>query len=104
MPTTDLTKEQAGTDLTKEEVKRQVVESISAIKDGPRAMRMYMEMCAKCGTCASVCPVYYGKSEKRFNPAERTDIIRRIYNKYNTTTGRLFGKLAGAEDFDPDVL
>ena len=38
------------------------------------------------------------------DPAERTDLIRRIYNKYNTTSGRLFGKLAGAEDFNPDDL
>ena len=74
--------------------KETVVEAIKAMKDGPRAMRMYMEMCAKCGTCASVCPVYYGKGEKRYNPAERTDIIRRIYRKYCTTSGRLFGKLA----------
>jgi Fe-S oxidoreductase len=85
-------------------MKDQVVESIKSMKDGPRAMRMYMEMCAKCGTCASVCPVYFGASEKRFNPAERTDLIRRIYNKYNTISGKLFGKWAGAEDFDPDVL
>jgi Fe-S oxidoreductase len=60
-----------------------------------------MEMCVKCGTCASVCPVYYGKSEKRYNPAERTDLIRRIYRKYNTLSGKLFGRFAGAEDFDP---
>jgi heterodisulfide reductase subunit C len=40
-------------------VKEQVVDSIKAMKDGPRAMRMYMEMCVKCGTCASVCPVYF---------------------------------------------
>ena len=57
MPDTDLKKAESGTELTREEIKQQVVESISAIKDGPRAMRMYMEMCAKCGTCASVCPV-----------------------------------------------
>jgi Fe-S oxidoreductase len=82
-------------------VKEQVVESINAIKDGPRALRMYMEMCVKCGTCASVCPVYYGKPEKRYNPAERTDLIRRIYRKHNTMSGKLFGRLAGAEDFDP---
>jgi len=84
--------------------KEQVVDSIKAMKDGPRAMRMYMEMCVKCGTCASVCPVYYGKSEKRYNPAERTDLIRRIYRKYNTVSGRVFGKAAGAEDFDPGDL
>jgi len=82
-------------------VKEKVVDAIKAIRKGPRAMRMYMEMCAKCGTCALACPVYYGRNEKRYNPAERTDLIRRIYNKYCTTSGRLLGRLAGAEDFDP---
>jgi len=85
-------------------VKDKVVEAVRAIEKGPRAMRMYMEMCAKCGTCASVCPVYYGKSEKRYNPAERTDLIRRIYRWYCTMAGRWFGKCAGAEDFDPRDL
>ncbi len=90
--------------VDKQQQKAKVVDAIKAIKDGPRAMRMYMEMCAKCGTCASVCPVYYGKGDKRFNPAERTDIIRRIYRKYCTTSGKVFGSLAGAEDFDPADL
>ena len=57
-------------------IKEKVVGAIKAIKNGPRAGRMYMEMCAKCGTCASVCPVYYGDSDKRYNPVERTDLIR----------------------------
>ena len=83
------------------ELKKKVVDAVKAIKKGPRAMRMYMEMCAKCGTCATVCPVYYGKAEKRYNPAERTDVIRRIYRKHCTLSGSLLGKLAGAEDFEP---
>jgi len=85
-------------------VKEQVVGAIKAIKKGPRAMRMYMEMCAKCGVCSQVCPVYYGKADKRHNPAQRTDLIRRIYRKYCTLTGRLFGRWAGAEDFRPEDL
>ncbi len=76
-------------------VKQKVVDSISAIENGPRSMRMYMEMCAKCGTCASVCPVYQGKSEKRYNPAERTDLIRRVYRKHNTFAGRCSAALPG---------
>jgi len=90
--------------MSENNVKEKVVSAIKAIRNGPRAGRMYMDMCAKCGTCASVCPVYFGKSEKRYNPAERTDLIRRIYRKYCTITGRLFGRFAGAEDFDPAVL
>ena len=87
--------------LAPEELKKSVVAAITAIKDGPRAMQLYMDTCVKCGTCATVCPVYFGKSEKRYNPAERTDLIRRIYRKHATTSGKLLGKLAGAEDFDP---
>ena len=87
--------------LSDQQAKTTVVDAIKAMQAGPRAMRMYMEMCAKCGTCASVCPVYYGKSEKRYNPAERTDLIRRIYKKHCTTSGKLLGGLVGAEDFDP---
>ncbi len=42
---------------TRAEIKQDVVAAITAIKQGPRAMQMYMDMCVKCGTCASVCPV-----------------------------------------------
>ncbi len=82
-------------------IKEKVVGAIKAIRSGPRAMRMYIELCAKCGTCATACPVYCGRSEKRYNPAERTDLIRRIYRKHCTLSGSLFGGLAGAADFDP---
>lgn len=87
-----------------DQVREKVVEAIKAIKKGPRAMRMYMEMCAKCGTCSTACPVYYGKSDKRYNPAERTDLIRRIYRKHCTLSGRLLGKMAGAEDFHAEDI
>lgn len=87
--------------MSPEQMKATVVNMVKAIEKGPRALQMYMDMCAKCGTCATVCPVYYGASEKGYNPAERTDVIRRIYRKHCTTSGKLFGGLAGAEDFDP---
>jgi Fe-S oxidoreductase len=85
-------------------LKNKVLEDVTAIKNGPRAMRMNLEMCAKCGTCASVCPVYYGKSEKRYNPVERTELIRRVYKRYGTLTGRLLGRLGVVEDFSPEEL
>ncbi len=93
-----------GNVIPPEKIKETVVAAIKGIRKGPRALRMYMEMCAKCGVCASACPVYYGAQEKRYHPAERTDIVRRIYRKHCTWSGRLLGKLAGAEDFDPDRI
>ena len=90
--------------LAPAEVKQKVVDAIKAIRKGPRSLRMYMDMCVKCGTCAAVCPVYYGRSEKRYNPAARTDIIRRIYNRHASLAGRVLGRLTGAGDFNPDDL
>ncbi|MBI4700606.1 MAG: (Fe-S)-binding protein, partial [Deltaproteobacteria bacterium] len=81
-----------------------VVKEITAIDKGPRVLKLYMEMCARCGTCASVCPVYYGRPEPRYNPPVRSDLIRRIYKKHCTSAGKLFGALAGAADFDEREL
>lgn len=77
-----------------------VLSSINAIKQGPKVLRLYMEMCAKCGTCAGVCPVYYGKQDPKYNPANRSDLIRHLYKRHNTAAGKLLGRLAGARDFD----
>ena len=77
-----------------------VRQGIEAIRKGPRALRMYMETCAHCGTCASVCPAYYARPEKHYNPVERSDLIRRVYKRHCTPAGRLLGRLAGAESLD----
>jgi len=76
-----------------------VIKAIEAIENGPRVMRTYMEICAKCGTCAEQCPVYYGAPEKGHNPAERSDLIRSIYKRQKTLGGRALGSLAGAHDY-----
>ena len=81
--------------------KKKVVDSIKSMKNGPLPMRIYMETCIKCGTCAEVCPVYYGSNEKKLNPAERSDLIRRVYKKHCTTSGKVLGSIVGAMDFNP---
>ena len=78
---------------------KEVVDAITAIEKGPKALKLYMEMCARCGTCASVCPVYYGKKDSQYNPVLRSDLIRAIYKKHSTTAGKLLGELAGARDY-----
>ncbi len=79
-----------------------VVKSISAIKKGPKVLKLYMDMCAKCGTCATVCPIYYGDKDPKYNPVNRSDLIRKIYKKHNTVTGKVLGGLAGAENFSDE--
>ncbi len=82
-------------------IKETVENAVNAIKDGPLPLRLYSEICAKCGTCAEVCPVYYGKQDKTMNPAIRSDRIRDLYKKNNTLLGKLSAKLSGNGGFDP---
>jgi Fe-S oxidoreductase len=76
-----------------------IVEAIKAIKDGPKVLKLYMDLCAKCGTCATACPIYYGDDEKKYNPAHRSDLIRSIYKRHCTTSGKLLRGLVGARDY-----
>ena len=85
-------------------MKETVVDSVNAIKNGPLPLRMYMEICARCGTCSSVCPVYYGSPEKQMNPVERSDLIRSLYKRYNTISGKALGDLSGFDDFKEEDI
>lgn len=84
--------------------KETAVQAIASIEKGPKVLKLYMDICAKCGTCAAQCPVYYGKPNGQYNPVLRSDVIRRVYNKHCTTSGKLLGKLAGAQDLDEAEL
>ena len=68
------------------------VNAVKAIKDGPRVLQIYMDICAKCGTCADQCHVARANPIKRTNPAARSDLIRKLYKQQN---GNLFSKIRG---------
>jgi len=83
-------------------VREAVVSGCKGIKNGPLVLKLYMDICARCGVCAEQCPVYQGEPTRMRNPAARSDLIRSIYKKHATATGRAFGPLVGAADFNGD--
>ena len=88
------------TESLTDDIAKEVINAIKAIDGGPRVLKLYMEMCAKCGTCATQCPVYVGSPETRFNPPLRSDLIRSVYKRHKTASGKLLGTLVGARDFN----
>jgi Fe-S oxidoreductase len=79
--------------------REKIVSSITAIDKGPKVLKLYMDNCVKCGTCASVCPIYYGDNTQELNPAWRSDLVRKIFKKHCTVAGKTLGSLAGARDY-----
>ncbi len=76
-----------------------VREAIKGIKDGPRLLQVYMEICAKCGTCAEQCHLSRTDPDTCSNPAFRSDRVRRPYHIDHSMIGKLCA-LAGMEKRD----
>ena len=71
-------------------------------------LEMYLGTCAKCNNCAEQCQIYQTSGDQRDLPAWRSDLLRKVYKKYFTRSGKLFGRLVGAkalteEDIDDMV-
>ncbi|MCL2336879.1 MAG: (Fe-S)-binding protein [Firmicutes bacterium] len=87
-----------------EQKPEKAVEYLDSIRKKFRSFVMAMESCVKCGQCAENCHTYLGTRDPNNIPANRTELIRKIYRRYFTLEGRWFGKLVGAEDISLDVL
>ncbi len=80
------------------------IEYLDVMRKKFRSFVMAMESCVKCGACAENCHTYLGTKDPRNIPANRAELIRKIYKRYFTLEGRWLGKLVGAEDISLDVI
>jgi len=69
-----------------------------------RSMKLFMDICVRCGACADKCHFFIGSGDPKNMPVMRAELIRSVYRKNFTTGGKLLGKLAGARDLTEDVL
>lgn len=83
---------------------QKIIEQVKSIKNGPRVLQLYMDLCAKCGTCADQCHVARSNSDARVNPAARSDLIRKIYKRYGSSWGKVLKAIGTARDIDDDEL
>jgi len=57
-----------------------------------------LEYCAKCQTCNDACHFYHASRKKDiYRPTYKSEILRRIYKKYLTPAGRIFGNFVSGE-------
>ena len=90
--------------LTNEE-RRSVLDEAAAMARGPRVLQLYMDICARCGTCAKVCHVAQARPGRHTNPSVRADHLRALYKRQTSLTGWLLGGLVGADgDLAEDSL
>ena len=81
-----------------------VLDGVRERRESSRTLRVFKETFVRCGACAEKCPFYIGSGDPKNMPVLRAELIRSIYRKYFTVSGRVLGELAGARELTPDVI
>ncbi len=69
-----------------------------------RSLKLFMDICVRCGACADKCHFFIGSGDPKNMPVMRAELLRSIYRKEFTVGGKLFGRLAGARELTEDAL
>jgi len=69
-----------------------------------KSLQVYLDICVKCGACTDKCQFYLGTRDPKNMPVARAELLRKVYRRYFTAGGKVFGRLADAEDLTEDVL
>jgi len=69
-----------------------------------RSLKIFMDICVRCGACADKCHFFIGSGDPKNMPVLRAELLRSIYRQDFTTAGRLLGSLAGGRDLTEEVL
>jgi len=69
-----------------------------------RSLKLFMDICVRCGACADKCHFFIGSGDPKNMPVMRAELLRSVYRKNHTIGGKLFGPFAGARELTEDVL
>ena len=69
-----------------------------------QAMKFYLETCSRCGLCTEACHVHASMGQVKYIAAYRSEIVRRIYNKYFRGRGKLWPSVGEAKELTEMAL
>ena len=81
-----------------------VIEGMRERLEQSRTLRVFMDSCVRCGACAEKCPFFIGSGDPKNMPVLRAELLRSVYRRYFTTSGKLLGELASARELTPEVI
>ncbi len=69
-----------------------------------RSIKVFMDICVRCGACADKCHFFIGTGDPKNMPVLRAELLRSVYRNDFTLMGKLLGRFAGARPMTIDVL
>jgi Fe-S oxidoreductase len=84
--------------------KETMLKKMAEMLDKYRSLRLYLDICVKCGACADKCQFFLGTKDPKNMPVARADLLRKVYKRYFTLGGKIWGRANGAEELTDEVL
>ncbi len=81
-----------------------ILEGLRKRLDRFRTLRIFMDVCVRCGACADKCHFFIGSGDPKNMPVLRAELLRSVYRKEYTLAGKIMGKMVGARDLTMPVL
>jgi Fe-S oxidoreductase len=81
-----------------------ILEGIRERLDKYRSLRIFMDICVRCGACADKCHFYLGSGDPKNMPVLRAELLRSVYRKNFSLAGRIMGEMVGARELTEDVI
>jgi Fe-S oxidoreductase len=81
-----------------------ILEGLRERLDKYRSLKIFMDICVRCGACADKCHFYLGSGDPKNMPVLRAELLRSVYRKEFTLAGKIMGKMVGARDLTEDVI
>ncbi|MGC8490228.1 MAG: sulfate reduction electron transfer complex DsrMKJOP subunit DsrK [Syntrophobacteraceae bacterium] len=84
--------------------KKIILEGLRERLEKYRTLKVFMDICVRCGACADKCHFYLGSGDPKNMPVLRAELLRSVYRKEYSLAGKIMGKMVGARDLTEDVI
>ncbi len=79
-------------------------EGLRTLLERYRSLRVFMDICVRCGACADKCHFFIGSGDPKNMPVLRAELLRSVYRNDFTVAGKVLGKIAGGRKLTEDVI
>jgi Fe-S oxidoreductase len=80
------------------------IRKLDELRKTRKSLQLYLDICVRCGACIKQCHYYLGTGDPKNTPVGRAELLRKVYKRYFTISGRIFGSLVGASDLTNDII
>ncbi|OCC16471.1 Sulfite reduction-associated complex DsrMKJOP protein DsrK (HmeD) [Dissulfuribacter thermophilus] len=87
-----------------EDWKERILEGFRDLLKKYRSLKVFMDICVRCGACADKCHFFIGSGDPKNMPVLRAELMRSVYRGEFTKAGQILGRWAGARELTYDVV